>query len=111
MGSRKDDKPHLLAEKIQWRSSQRGSGQSLLHRGKAAVANASRKKNFFFLRVDSKMFEYQPRYDLDIAAEGVEPNCLPLKVLNGFELRAGDEGEGSTWHVTSNDLNRDSLDR
>ena len=57
------------------------------------------------------MLEYQPRYDLNIATEGVEPDCLTPKLLNRLKLRAGDEGKGSARHVAGHDLYRGSLDR
>src|SRR5436189_92577 len=60
VGPRKHDKPHLLTEIIQRRRAHSGSGQPLLHSGKAAFARAQGKKLYLLVWIEAKMLEYQP---------------------------------------------------
>src|SRR5207244_10707365 len=88
VGPREHDKPHLLTEKIQRRRAHSGSGQPLLHSGKATFARAQGKKLYLLVWIEAKMLEYQPGRGLKSAAGGVESNCLTPKLLNGLIFRA-----------------------
>src|SRR5438876_10340859 len=57
------------------------------------------------------MLEYVPSYNLKIAAEDVDPDCLASELWNRLKLRPGDERSGRTRHVTGNDFGRNSTDR
>src|SRR4029077_18908293 len=94
VGPDKHNKPHLLAEKIQWRRAQSAGGQALLHCGKAPFVRAQGEKLYFLVRISAKMPKYQPSHRLKSAAGGVESNCFTFQLLNGFEFRPHDERAG-----------------
>src|SRR5436305_10844621 len=57
---RKDNKAQLLAEKIQRGRTQSGSGQSLLHDGKAGIGRAGGKKVHVVVRIEAEIFDDDP---------------------------------------------------
>src|SRR5438093_13294453 len=86
MRPRKDDKAQLLAEKIQRGRTQSGSGQTLLHGGKAGIGRAGGKKLHVLVRIETKMFDDQPCRRFKGAAKTVDPNGLAFKLLDRFQL-------------------------
>src|SRR5262249_13411246 len=108
---RKHNKAHLFTEKIRWRTPQSGSNQPLLHSRKACFHWACGKKFYLLVRIQTKMLEYVPCYDLKIASQDIEPYCLSPKVLDRLKLRPSDECGGKAGHITGRDFGRNSTAR
>ena len=96
MSAGQHDKALLLSEmKSNGAEPKVASGQSLAHRSKSRLDHARNQEFYFVVRIHAEMLDDESADDFKRTAVGIYTDRLTFKLANGFELRPGDERNGS----------------